>query len=371
MAHYFLFPQKDASIFSKQNWRLRNSGHDEILEIEKSNDFEVSLGKVETKTRSLIKFDINPFLDTLGTQGDILDYKFTLNLKTVQSKEIPLSYSILCYPVSQSWEMGIGRKYDDFTETGVSWKYRDVANISGNLWIESSSLSDDSGGGTWFVSGNLVDNTGSFFSGSYLMSQSFEFEASDVKIDITPAMRLWAYDVIPNEGVILMHSGEPTDYDYLQMRFFSMDTNTIYSPYIDIAWDDSVFSTGSLTPLSSSVNVVVVKNVQREYKAGSVVRCDVFGREKYPVKTFGGASDYLTVKFLPPTTYYAIKDAESEEMIVDFDEFTKVSLDNRGNYFMLDTNGLAQERYFKILLKVVNSGSINYYDNNAVFKITR
>jgi hypothetical protein len=378
MAHYFLFPLKDASIFSKRNLRLRNTGHDEILEIEKS--FESDLSTLElapTKARSLIKFDFTEAFKFLNIDSSsLIDYKFILNLKTVQAKEVPLKYDILAHPISQSWEMGVGRKYDDFTTTGVSWKYRDSATVSGNLWTVSESLSDDSGGGTWWESGSIaVDNgSGSLIvtTGSYLMSQSFEFESSDIKMDVTPAVRAWSLNLIPNEGIILQHSGEPDEYDYMQLRFFSMDTNTVYSPYIDIQYKDSTINTGSLMPLSSSVNVVVVKNVQREYKAGSFVRFDVFSREKYPVKTFGKTSDYMVVKYLPQTSYFAIKDAESSEMIIDFDDFTQLSCDPNGNFFMLSMNGLAQERYYKILIKVIdNNGGITYYDSNAIFKITR
>lgn len=372
MAHYFLFPEKDTTIFSKRDFLLRNSGKDEILEIEKSYEYDLSTDSdLPTKSRTLIKFDLTEQFSNWST-NDVLSRKFILNLKTVESKEVPLKYDILAYPISQSWEMGVGRKYDDYTSEGASWKFRDGATADGNLWVVSSSLTDSSGGSTWWESGSIVDNTGSIVeSSSYQMSQSFNYQSSDIKLDITKAVRAWYSGLIPNEGLVLMHSGESNRHDYLQLRFFGMDTNTIYSPYIDIQSTDVVFSTGSLVPVTDSSKVVVVKDLRNEYKGGTVAKLTVFAREKYPVKTFGSTSDYLTVKYLPTSSYYSVKDAESEEVIIDFDEYTKISCDSSGNYFFLDMGGLPQERYFKILIKVVSNGAVEYYENKGTFKITR
>lgn len=372
MSHHFLFPEKDTTIFSKKQFRLQNSGKDEILEIEKSFEYDPTTdSNVVTKARSLLKFDLSEQFNN-WTLSDVLSRSFVLNLKTVEAKEVPLKYNIIAYPVSQSWEMGVGRKYDDYTTTGTSWKYRDAASVDGNLWVSGSSLSDESGGGTWWESGSILDQTGSVIvSSSYLTSQSFNYQSSDVKMDITKIVRAWYSNLIPNEGIILMHSGEGNEQDYLQLRFFSMDTNTIYSPYIDIKVDDSVFSTGSLSPLTSSYKTVIVKNINREYVSDSVVSFEVFGREKYPQKTYSSTSDYLVPKFLPSTTYFSIKDAESEETIIDFDECSKVSCSENGNYFTLDMSGLPQERYFKIIIKVVSNGTVEYFSNDKIFKISR
>ena len=120
---------------------------------------------------------------------------------------------------------------------------------------------------------------------------------------------------------------------------------------------------------------VVLQNVHESYKFGNVVRIDTFARPKNPLKNFiigTQANYYLTSSYLPATSYYMIKDNESEEVIIDFDSNTKLSCDGVTNYFMLDTTGLPQERYYKILIKTVNSnGEQNIFDHNNVFKIVR
>lgn len=358
MAHYLIFPQKDTFVSNARNFLNDNFGIDAVLEVEKI--YRTDLADTYY-TRALVKFDLAEISQSI-VDSSITNPTFTLNLKVVEANEIPLDYTIECFPISQSWDMGRGRKFDHITE-GASWKSRSVGMDSGSFWTYSTtaSFTDTSGGGTWYTS-------------SASSSQSFSYEVSDIRMDVTSIVNNWLSGSIPNEGFILKHtdSAEQDKKNYGKLRFYSKDTNTVYSPYLDISWDDSSFNTGSLSPVSSSVSkVVYVSNLSAEYKAGSNIRLNVFSREKYPTKTYNRTSDYLIVRYLPSTTYYAIKDAESEEVIVDFDDFTKVSCDSTGNYFNLNTNGLAQERYFKIILKVIQNGRVEYFDNNSPFKITR
>jgi hypothetical protein len=161
------------------------------------------------------------------------------------------------------------------------------------------------------------------------------------------------------------------------LQFFSRETNTIYSPYIDVAWDDSVFNTGSLSPVTGSIqNIINLQYIKDQYKVGSVPKIFVFARDKYPLKQFNKSYQQpamVTPKYLPTSSYYMIKDAESEEVIIGFDEYTKLSCDpNQGNYFKLQTTGLPQERYMKIYIKSQYSdGSIDIVDTEKIFKIIR
>ena len=53
---------------------------------------------------------------------------------------------------------------------------------------------------------------------------------------------------------------------------------------------------------------------------------------------------------------YAIQDAESEEYVIPFDSYNKISVDGVEGYFDLDMGALPQERYFRILFKVSKNG---------------
>ena len=61
-------------------------------------------------------------------------------------------------------------------------------------------------------------------------------------------------------------------------------------------------------------------------------------------------------------------------MVIDFDDnYTKISCDNKSNYFKLYMDGLEPERYYQILYKVVlnNDETIIIDNNNNYFKLVR
>jgi ABC-type multidrug transport system fused ATPase/permease subunit len=75
-------------------------------------------------------------------------------------------------------------------------------------------------------------------------------------MEVTSMVLGWLNEEIENNGLILMHSDESSSVEYGTLKFFSKETNTIYSPYLDVAWDDSVlswespgFDTGSASPI--------------------------------------------------------------------------------------------------------------------------
>ena len=370
-------------------------------------------------SRILIQFDLTSISSSL-LSGDINNgSKFFLKLKASSTSEVPLDYKIYAYPVSKSWDMGTGR-YDTegLGSFGASWYYNTTQNTA-SLWYSptsstvsynftdyllTSSFSTGSfknGGATWYynVPANYsqpTSNTSSSFynvssasvyissfcssslSGSSLIcSQSYDYSTSDIYMDVTSIVKGWICGCIPNNGLILISSLELIQSNDINstIRFFSKETNTIYQPYLDVKWDDSVYTTGSLVSLSGfNPYTVVVKNVTKDYKFGSVPRINIFAREKSPLKNFVKGyqqSQYLSSSLLPSSSYYAIKDNESENFVIDFDDYTKLSCDGTIHYFRLDTTGLPVERYYRILIKTEINGETLIFDNGNIFKVSR
>ena len=76
------------------------------------------------------------------------------------------------------------------------------------------------------------------------------------------------------------------------------------------------------------------------------------------------------INFLPTQSYYAVKDLDTNEFVVDFDTtYTQLSSDNNGNYFDVYMNGLEPERYYKVLIKTNIGGSTLILDDNYYFKV--
>jgi hypothetical protein len=113
---YFLTASKDASVYLQQP--NQNTGLDEILEISK-----VYYGNIKDVARSIIKFDVG-FLSSSISSGTIGLGSANLILRETQSEEIPLEYTIYANPLSGSWEMGIGTRFDNVSTAGVTWNYR-------------------------------------------------------------------------------------------------------------------------------------------------------------------------------------------------------------------------------------------------------
>jgi hypothetical protein len=355
MAYYFITASKDASIYLQQP--DQNTGLDEILDISK-----VYFGNIKDISRALIKFDLDALAQSISN-GDVVIDSVKLSLRETESQEIPLRYTILAHPISGSWEMGNGTRFDKISTTGVNWKYREgdsnIDWLPNGLASGSDSNPNDGTGGTWYTASAA--------------SQSFNYESSDLNIDVKNTVNLWLSGSLPNDGFILKHTNEYENdtNDYGILKFFGKETNTIYQPKLVIGWDDQIFNTGSLQPvdLEDGEVVIRVKPLTKEYKLNTTKIIRLVGREKYPLKTFTNAFATDVVKYLPSTTYYQIKDYQSNDVIIPFSEYSKVSCDSKGNYIKFDFTNWQPNRVYKIEFKVESDGDTIYFDDKITFKI--
>jgi hypothetical protein len=355
MAYYFITASKDASIYLQQP--DQNTGLDEILDISK-----IYFGNIKDTSRALIKFDLDALSQSISN-GDVVIDSVKLSLRETESQEIPLRYTILAHPISGSWEMGNGTRFDKISTTGVNWKYREgdskIDWLPNGLASGSDSNPNDGTGGTWYTASAA--------------SQSFNYESSDLNIDVKNTIKLWLSGSLPNEGFILKHTNqyENDTNDYGILKFFGKETNTIYQPKLVIGWDDQIFNTGSLQPvdLEDGEVVIRIKPLTKEYKLNTTKIIRLVGREKYPLKTFANAFVSDVIKYLPYTTYYQIKDYQSNDIIIPFSEYSKVSCDTKGNYIKLDFTNWQPNRVYKIEFKVESDGDTIYFDDKITFKI--
>ena len=346
--YYFVTSSKDSSIYLQQP--KQNTGFDEILEVSK-----VYYGNLKDISRSLIKFDTTPLSASIAS-GEVTMSNAEMVLRECETVEIPSEYTIYAYPVSQSWDMGIGTRFDEISTDGCTWNSR---KTSTSWLIGSASLES---------SGSFNGKGGMWYTGSYA-SQSFDYESADIGMDVTTTFNTWIAGTIPNEGFIIKHDSalENDTVDYGQLKFFSKETNTIYQPKVRIGWDDSVFNTGSLTALTSDDIHVTFKRLKTRYRRGSSPEIRVFGREKYPLKTYTNTYAYTDVYYLPSTTYYQIKDIITDEIIVPFSDYTKISCDSSGNYFKLNLTNWEINRDYYIEIKINRNGVIEYFEDKDLF----
>lgn len=358
-----LFAEKDATIYS--DYPFLNSGLDSILEISRKSSFEFSdEGSI---SRFIIKFSTSEINDTINNSIGTGSFKAYLKLFVADTNELPRDYTLISYAISGSWDVGTGKFKDiPYSTDGVGWIYR-TYNTSSAWSISSFSPSVTSsfsplnpGGGNWYTSS--------------FSTQSFGiYNDKDILLDVTNIVNSWYSSSINNNGIIIMLSGsEFIRNDYFSLKYFSRDTNTIYAPVLEMRWDDSIYLAPTASILLSEDMIVVIDNNKVEYNNSEVKRFRLSVRDKYPTRSFTTSSLYTVPKFLPSGSYYAIKDLDTDNYVINFDQqYSKISSDTVSNFFDIDMNGLEPERYYKILIKSKFNNRTFVYDNQYYFKVRK
>jgi hypothetical protein len=386
MAYYSIFPEKDTTIYSHPNRTKTNTGKDEILEIVKekgTSDVRYYASRVLIKfkneeVKSVISDKIGSSIFNNGTTTT------TLELFSTEHKNLIQTLNLNAYAVSQSWDEGTGRFTNLPTSSnGASWVYRDN-DIDATQWttsgfgnattgsINASGVTE--GGGVWY--------TGSNFQGT---QQFLDGDSLDVSIDVTTIVQahsasLFAGSVYPtgikNHGFIIKQPESveiATSSSFGEMKYYSKDTHTIYPPKLTFKWDDSTFNLPSgATTLNSGDIFLSLHNNKAIFQRASKQRFRITTRKRFPDRTFVTSSNYLDIQYLPATSYYSLRDADTDEVIIPFDtSFTKLSADSEGMYFDLYMDGLQPERYYKLQFRTDNNDGIQIFDEDYFFKVIR
>jgi hypothetical protein len=393
MAYYFIFPEKDATIYSHPDRTKMNTGGDEILEIVKEKG---STDTLYYPSRVLIKFKnedikstitdkIGPSVFNNGTS------EVALQLLSSEHKNLITPLNLEVFAVSQSWEEGSGRYPNSpITSNGTSWIYRDN-DIDKTLWVSSSLFSSSYTGSLGpnttasFGNSNVPEGGSAWYTGSAFQgSQQFlRGDNLDTNINVTSIIQkysasLFANDNYPtgihNEGLIIKQSDSierNMSSSFGEMQYFSVDSHTIYPPRLVFKWDDSIHSSQSIAKQSGELNVSLYRN-KGEYNQNDEAFFRIHVRDKYPARQFTSSSNYLNVGYFTTASYYSVRDAHTEEEVIPFDTtFTKLSSDNEGMYFKIYIKGLQPERNYRVLFKHTNNEGTTIYDNNYHFKVVR
>ena len=207
-------------------------------------------------------------------------------------------------------------------------------------------------------------------------TQSFGLrDSKDITVNVKPIVQTWYTDTIPNYGFIIKLTGSqefnPSQYVQPVLKYYSVDTNTIYPPQLEFRWRDY---SSIITETSPVVNTTDLKMSLAEnpgvFYPDSVNRFYINVSPLYPARVYQTSSLFTNLNYLPTSSYYAIKDLATNEFVINFDEqYTQISSDNKGNYFDVYMSGLEPERYYKVLIKTIISGSTLIFDDDYYFKV--
>lgn len=378
--YHLYFAERDTTLYER--YPNRNTGIDSIIELTKiasgsklekvvqANTYNtrilIDFGAQITNIRSAINSGLIPPIGSSANNSASV----YLNLRAANASDLPIDYTIYAFPVSQSWTNGNGN-YNDVPEirNGASWYYRDNEDQATRWNTGSAHSKNDTsvtellGGGTWV--------TGS----TYQASQSFSYEQPDVRMDVTDIVKRWIAQDIPNYGFIVKRSKtDEQSGDILgSIKFYGVDTNTIYVPRLEVAWNDTSYTTGSNNIIDTTNYTVYISNLHESYRETERVRFDVGIRPMYPNRSYATSSYYFTQNVLPSASYYSIKDAVTNETIIPYDDYaTKISCDSNGSFFNLRLNTFMPERFYKIELKIQRTANdIQIHDNGFYFKVVK
>ena len=374
--HHFIFPTQDTWISSGSNtitgesFKDQNFGRDQILEVKK----EFYNSAFDYPTRALVNFDGTEFTELSKSVSDgtiASDAKYYLRLYEAEGNAefSDTQYTLAAQPISESWQEGTGKFGDN------------PKNTTGCSWENSSNIL----GGTataWATPGvSVLDVSESL--------QNFTAVSPDVNMDVTNMVNMWlkGQSSKGNQGMLIRFSGtqETDSLRFGHLKFFSRNTHTIYSPQLEVRWDDHLPCTGSNTGSLNQLvvsglddNFLFMKGLRESYKVGERVKFRVGARKRYIQKSFTTSVQTVTGSFIPEGSgSYAIKDVATDEFIVPFEDitgtsYTKLSCDSDSNYFIQYLDGFYPDRVYKILLKLkLDDGQEQVFDDDFEFVVKR
>ena len=388
MAIYKIFPTQDSTLYSLTP--DANFGMDAILEA--SNI--IGIDGTPDVARFLTQFDTDEIVDVINNKivtGSTTIWDVNFRTFIAEASGISNTQTLEIYPAGQPWNNGTGEFGDDpETTDGCTWADRSSKGV--DAWSMASvfdfsritgsfdSTYSVSGGGNWIY--ETIDNPY-----IYRVTQSFALRSDkDLNVSVKDKIVNNWYDRVNtgdtdfgfgNYGFLVKLSGSSefftTSSNQPIFKYYSVDTNTIYPPQLEFKWRDFVTSltgsdTGSIVT-DSNIKMSLAEN-PGEFNINSINRFRLNISPMYPPRTFQTSSFFLGKNFLPTASFYALKDLDTDEYVIDFDtQYTQFSADSTSNYFDIYMNGLEPERYYKLLIKTSIDGSTRIYDDNYYFKI--
>jgi hypothetical protein len=414
----FIYPLKDATIYKERSRRELNYGNAEILEIinngGKTSDHNLS--------QILIQFDIPIDIDTYNSYSD---FRAELKLKITHVENLEYGNKLMAYPINCPWVEGTGAA-DDYDQVfaPVNWIY----SSDTHRWEHDN---DSERGATYFKTkldccGNLkkinsyidlkektsdididitdlvsmwvrgdIENNGIVLKLENEANDanfgSIKFFSSSTNTIYSPRLKLSYTDFTFLEN--LVEVDDSTDYISGSLGLsgtlesgtltYECDETNSDADYSDFDVRDTItescenhktFNVSKIEPHSleniSGELFVKIKDIKKNYKTSEIIRFRVGVRSKNPVRKIRKKAVYSSNYYTSDDIYYSIIDAETQEIIIDFDKYSQVSCGEVGHYFDVMFNSFSPGRYYKFLLMVSSPSGQSVYEETRTFHLS-
>jgi len=320
------------------------------------------------KSRILVEFPVNEILNDrnlniVPASGSV---KFFLRMFNVEHPfTVPRNFTVNIAAISGSWVEGYGLDLDSYSDYGYSLQF----NGEGTNWLFSTRDF------YWFNTG------GDYYTGSYLVTQSFSSGLEDIEIDVTSICEKWMDNTLENNGFIIFLSGSAengTANESFYTKRFSARSSEFYlnRPCIEARWNPSVTddrinfyaSSSLLSSDDNKMNLYFYNKVNGNLK-------NIVGNPTLNIKFYTNSSltQEITSSFLTVTNpsagiYKATVTLDTTASVVYDKWFNSSSL---LTYFSSSFDVYARQNYdfeedTKYIINITNLKS--FYDQNEKIK---
>jgi hypothetical protein len=210
------------------------------------NESEISGSTRPTEiSRALIKFDLDRIYALTQSAIDLNHSTFEAKIKMFDilgGQATPANFNLLIYPLSRSFDEGIGRDVSTFGDLDAcNFITSSYSSATANLWFMSGASSSGILGSDdidYITSGTL---DGSFV--DFGKSQNFIKGNEDLEIDVTTILSATLAGQIPNHGFRIAYSGsEETDNKTRFVKRFASrhSSNPFKVPQLIVTCDDTI-----------------------------------------------------------------------------------------------------------------------------------
>jgi len=232
--------------FRAEDANVGQAGTIDIFKLYNENSSGSITGTIEV-SRGLLKFDLNPLRQLTGSSLDTNHSSFKCMLKMYDvygGQTTPSSFKLIVFPLSKSFDEGIGRDIVNFSDLDSSnFVTASVIDDTATLWEHTGAAKEGLLGSNdldIISSGNLSDGSGVV---NIWKSQTFSKGNEDLSIDITTMVSATLASQIPDCGFRISFSGTQESDDRTRfVKRFASKNSTRFSkrPKIVVTYDDSV-----------------------------------------------------------------------------------------------------------------------------------
>jgi hypothetical protein len=219
----------------------------DLFKLHNESSLSGTTSDIQELSRALLYFDLDGLKSSIENQTSVSEstLKIELILSDLQGSQVaPANFTLELYPMSASWDEGIGSDISGLTDLQASnW-------VSRSLDTEWSSEGGDIG----------------TYSSSYIATQTFTEGTEDLRMDVTAWVQAYWNETHANNGWALKFTAaqETNSQSYFVKRFASRHSrNPFIRPRVEASWENYHLD-DRLNFEAGTTNAISISNIRND-----------------------------------------------------------------------------------------------------------